>query len=75
MWLEDLIAMVYESYVIRVVDENGNDWYYGYKDSLNDGIDIPRKRVAHIYGDYEAEESEPVIVFELAGEREEGADE
>lgn len=55
MYLEDVLEILLEEQVIHVMDDEGDEYFRGYRGNL-DGSPIPRLKVVGIFANYDKKE-------------------
>lgn len=53
MYLEDVLEILLEEQIIHVLDEEGEEYFHGYRGNLNEEIPLPRLKVTGLFANYD----------------------
>lgn len=61
MFLEDVLDILLEEQAIDVLDEEGEEYFHGYRGNLNEEIPLPRLKVTGLFANYDKKEGIDVL--------------
>ncbi len=53
MYLEDVLSILLEDQIIHILDEEGEEYFHGYRGNLNEEIPLPRLKVTGLFANYD----------------------
>ncbi len=53
MYLEDVLSILLEDQIIHILDEEGEEYFHGYRDNLNEEIPLPKLKVTGLFANYD----------------------
>ncbi len=53
MYLEDVLSILLEDQIINILDEEGEEYFHGYRGNLNEEIPLPKLKVTGLFANYD----------------------
>ncbi len=53
MYLEDVLGILLEDQTIHILDEEGEEYFHGYRGNLNEEIPLPKLKVTGLFANYD----------------------